>query len=296
MMRPRMAASVPDEPLELSAPLAWRLAPALCRRDPATGEDCSWYHGAWQFLRRMDLVDAPGLDAAFISEAAASACAGGPAPRVLVSGAADYSILAHALAAFRRGRVEPSLTVVDSCATPLYLNRWYAARVACCIETAACDIFDYASPEPFDVLVAHSFFVHVGAQRRAALVARWHGLLRSGATVIAASRIWPDSSDGQDAYSEAQVAAFRDAALRRAAALADARGPAVGELASMAEAYARRRRLHRVRSAEELAGLLERGGFRIDRLDRPEGSMPARAGIDGRGAARARARIVATRL
>jgi len=37
------------EPLELSAP-------QLRRKDPATGESCSWYHAYRQYLRLMELA------------------------------------------------------------------------------------------------------------------------------------------------------------------------------------------------------------------------------------------------
>ena len=61
-----------DEPLALSAPLAWRLAAALCRPDPTTGEPCAWYHGLWQYLRLMRLVDPLSNHAAFFREAFAT--------------------------------------------------------------------------------------------------------------------------------------------------------------------------------------------------------------------------------
>ena len=38
----------------MSAPLALREARRLCLRDPENGEDCSWYHGIWQYLRLLE--------------------------------------------------------------------------------------------------------------------------------------------------------------------------------------------------------------------------------------------------
>ena len=82
------------EPLELSAPLAWRLAPTLCRKDPATGEDCAWSHGFWQYLRLLGLAGDPGNHADFFHEAFTEAGRGGAALRILVCGTADYAMLA----------------------------------------------------------------------------------------------------------------------------------------------------------------------------------------------------------
>lgn len=45
------------EPLLTSAPLARLAAPALCHR--GADDDCSWYHGYWQYLRLLGIVAAP---------------------------------------------------------------------------------------------------------------------------------------------------------------------------------------------------------------------------------------------
>src|SRR6185295_15768452 len=97
-----------DEPVPESAPLAWRLAPQLCRKDPATGATCAWLHAFWQCLRLVEVAAAPDRHAAFYQEAFEAVAAGNGATRMLVSGAADYSMLAHALAAFRSCGIEPA--------------------------------------------------------------------------------------------------------------------------------------------------------------------------------------------
>ena len=51
------------EPLLTSAPLAKSAASALCCR--GAGEDCSWYHGFWQYLRIIGMVAAPERHAGF---------------------------------------------------------------------------------------------------------------------------------------------------------------------------------------------------------------------------------------
>jgi len=54
-----------EEPLMFSAPVARQTASRLCRKDPISGEDCSWYHGLWQDLRLMGLAAAPAQQADF---------------------------------------------------------------------------------------------------------------------------------------------------------------------------------------------------------------------------------------
>ena len=48
--------------------------------------------------------------------------------RVLISGAADYSILAYVLWACRENGLDAEVTVLDRCDTPLLLNTWYAEQ------------------------------------------------------------------------------------------------------------------------------------------------------------------------
>ncbi|HVL37158.1 MAG TPA: hypothetical protein VM489_15920 [Burkholderiales bacterium] len=89
------------EPLLESAPLARRLAPQLCRRDPRTRETCAAYHGFWQYARILGLGTAPDLHAGFLLDGIARAVSGTRQPRIAISGAADYSMLAHVLAAWQ---------------------------------------------------------------------------------------------------------------------------------------------------------------------------------------------------
>src|SRR5882672_2854991 len=132
-----------EEPLLESAPLAWRLAPQLCNRDTGNGEDCSAMHGAWQYLRALGLVGSIDQRADFYREALAPVAEAATTPSILVCGAADYAMLAQIVAAFRGRNVEPDVTVIDLCETPLMLNRWYADRAACRIKTVREDVLKY---------------------------------------------------------------------------------------------------------------------------------------------------------
>jgi hypothetical protein len=73
----------PVEPLDQSAPLAQRLAAGLCRKDPETGADCSWYHGLWQDLRLMSRAASPEHQPQYFLEAFRELGAHFPQPPVL---------------------------------------------------------------------------------------------------------------------------------------------------------------------------------------------------------------------
>jgi hypothetical protein len=46
-----------EEPMVTTAPVVQTLAPVLCQGDHVSPEDCSWYHGIWQYLRIFNMVD-----------------------------------------------------------------------------------------------------------------------------------------------------------------------------------------------------------------------------------------------
>jgi len=286
------------EPLELSAPLARRLAQQLCRVDPATGEDCSWCHGIWQYLRLMGLAAAPEHHIDFYRRAFQSIAVGSAAPRVLVSGAADYSMLAHVLELFRERGIEPEVTVVDACDTPLHLNRWYAERESAAIECSRCNILDYAPAAPFDAICTHSFLVQFSPEDRVRLLRKWHQLLRPGGAAITVTRVRAGADAARVGFSAEQAQAFRATVLQQAEAMRASLQADPAGLAHEAEKYMGGQRPWPVRSREEVQQLFEGSGFRVDELsDAPRtavpGPRPDGPAVAGSGE---RVQIIATRL
>ena len=286
------------EPLEESAPLGRRLAGQLCRRDPASGDSCAWCHGIWQYLRLMGLAAAPEHHADFYRRALQSTRGAGAAPRVLVSGAADYSMLAHVLAIYRERGIEPTVTVVDECETPLALSRWYAEREAASIECVRCDILDYTASKEFDAICTHSFLVQFSPEQRIRLLQRWRQLLRPGGSVITVTRIRPGAGEGRAGFSPEQAQAFHATVLRKAEAMRERLQIDPAELAREAGIYMSGQRPWPVRSREEILQLFERAGFRVDELsDAPSAAapelLPNAPAVPGSGE---RVQIIATRL
>ena len=269
------------EPLEESAPLACNLAPERCHVDPSTGESCAWYHGLWQILRIMRLVESPDYHAAFFRDAFRAIGAGGSPPRLLVSGSADYGMLAQVLSAFRGTGIEPEITVIDRCETPLALNRWYAARFGVAIETSCCDLLDFESGRPFDAICTHALFGRFSPGERVALLAKWRSLLRPGGAVVTVSPLRPGNDARMAAFAPDQILAFRAAVEVIAQRAGDSRWPEPDQLARAAETYARRHHVHPVRSLEELRALFEGAGFRLQELSQVPAVSDVRYRING---------------
>ena len=252
--------------LELSAPIARRAATQMCRRDPATGESCAWTHGFWQYLRLMGLASGPVHHAGFFLDALSGVTGGAGAPRVLISGSADYSMLAHVLAAFRRRDIEADITVVDQCDTPLEMNRWYAERVGCTVRTHLADVMTYVEPRTFDAICTHSFLSYFPRERRPDLLAKWRSLLRVGGSVITVNAVRPGGASDRVGFDRNQAQAFHDHVLNRAKEMQDVLRLDPLELAAEAATYARKLAFWRVQSSEEVGELFRRSGFEVDRL------------------------------
>jgi len=249
--------TIPDEALEEAAALARQQAPEVCRRDPKTGQSCDWHHGLWPALRLLGLVTGPALHGEFL-RGALGALPG--RPRILLSGAADHALLAQLLAAFAGRPFEA--VVLDLCETPLMLNRWYAERAGIAIQTRQSDILDFSDAQPYDAICTHAFLGNFDRAQRAALVGKWHALLRPGGKVITVNRLRPASEPQWVAFSMDQVWAFRD----RVKEAARDRGIDIPGLGRAAETYAGRQAIFPLGSAEELRALFEQGGFDIAEL------------------------------
>lgn len=253
----------PDEPLALSAPLARRIAATECRADDA-GRSCAWYHGFWQYLRLLDFITTPRDHAAFYRQALGPALAEG-CGRVLVSGSADYAMLAQLLRIFGEARRHPAIVALDICRTPLALCEWYAARRGVVLATVATDILAYRAETTFDLVCTHSFFGRFAPAERPRLIERWRALLRPGGRVVTVNRIRPDAP-AIVGFTAEQAARFVARVRERAATMGRVADLGLAELLPMAEAYAAATRTHPLRSAEELRALFEAGGFRIEHL------------------------------
>lgn len=254
-----------EEPMITTAPMAYELAMVLCRGDHVSPEDCSWYHSIWQYLRIFDMVSTPTWHASFYREQLANLANVEGFERGLISGTADYSVLAHVLWAFRRKTV-PNITVVDLCETPLFLCKWYGKLVGVRVEAAAADILEYKSDRPFDFLATDAFLTRFDNKLRHAVVEQWHRLLRPGGIIITTARIESGLSGRLIRATPDQADAFRRRALQEARRWQGFIGRPLEEIANGAQRYAERMTSYSLGSAEELSELLTACGFAIDYL------------------------------
>lgn len=268
-----------DEPLAISAPIAWEFAARHCRIDPASGLSCAWNHGLWQLLRRVGLASTAAHRGDFYHREIRSVAAQAPRLRLLISGSSDYAMLALVARALDGLAVTPDITVLDICETPLHLNRWYAERVALPIHTVQSDFLDYAGPAGFDVVCTDSLLGRFTHQQWPRVAARWQALLRPGGRLLTASRLRPADAPARIVFSEDQVTAFRDTVRLKMQQPGAACGIDPEQIALAAEQYGRQQCNHPLRSEGELRTLLEQAGLTVEGLTPAAHKVNNAAGI-----------------
>ena len=251
-----------DDPIAESFPLMVDAATRLCRKRDPNGV-CFKYHRMWPYLRRLGRGGVWRYPGHFL-DSFRELARDGRSQRVLVSGCADYSLLAYILHAYRAEGVEPVVAISDICEAPLFINRWYAERHNASIRTLACDILDYPEDATLDVITTDNFISRILPNTRSLLLSKWRDLLRPGGKFVATQQhIAQDPT-----FRDERVKAVRARTLELAQA-----NPSVIDIAPEAVAdyvaeYHAARPSHPLPSLDELRQLFEDNGFRLEVMSR----------------------------
>ena len=260
-----------DDPLVAAAPLARRLAEALCGHDPFKGDRTrAWYHGVWPSLRVLDIVITPRDHAGFYFDAFAALPPRSEPLRVLVSGSADHAMPALVLAACQVVGIAPEITVIDLCQTPLAMAAWFGRRHGATIRGVATDIQDATDvfgDGSFDLVCTHSFLGYFDDDKRRRLIEIWRHLLTPGGTVFTVNRVRPGAGDAPLSFTVEQAEAFRRRVLSEAGHWRAALDMTPEALADAARIYAEGFRIRPVHDLGQIRALFENGGFAVTRLD-----------------------------
>lgn len=250
-----------EEPLSLSCEMMSQVARVLCTSNHVDRESCEWYHGTWQYLRLLNLVSTPTWHDAFYRRELA--LVGGPAPRVLISGTADYSLLAYVVGALGKRANMASISVLDMCDTPLFACKWFAKSSGIRITTMPDDILSptaLAAME-FDLICSDAFLTRFSEVDAARVLRVWRRALSSTGRIVTTIRVYdralPLSS------SEERYERFRRRAQQRARPWLPYLDIGENELAELADAYARRMQSHSKGDREQIKALFEGANLRI---------------------------------
>ena len=171
------------------------------------------------------------------------------------------------LAAYLPTDAPVTVTAVDLCETPLQLCRWYGDRLSLTVDTHACDILDFETPEPFDVICSHSFLGYFTPRERIHLLEKWRELLRPGGRIIGINRIRDADAPDVIVFTPEQARAFVERTARRAEERRHLLDVSPDEVTEWARIYAERFRIRPVRSRGEVANLFTQAGMEVSFLD-----------------------------
>ncbi len=254
-----------EEPLVMSADLISDVAHVLCTGDHVDPDGCAWYHGAWQYLRLLDLVSTPTWHSAFYTRAIGDLLADSPAAEILITGTADYSVFAYIDAIARATGADPQITVLDQCATPLFACRWYGKRVGREVATVAEDLLSgtvSASPGVWDAVLTDAFLTRFSIEDSSTIVKLWASLLRPAGRLITTIRSHAQSPLGRT-LDEA-VSGFRNRARHRAERWDSFLDRSPEEIAEVAETYASRMRSTDVGDRDAIRALFDASPLTIE--------------------------------
>lgn len=196
-----------NDPLLESADMIHSAAQLSCTGDHIDEVSCSWYHGVWQYLRLFNMVSSPRWHPDFYLGALSDQLGEVGAQRVLISGTADYAVLAFVLAAAEKRGHEMDIHVVDLCPTPLFACRWYARRVGVNIQVHPLDLLgemtaieqrlapSAGAHASFDLIVSDAFLTRFSREQSNLVLQRWAAMLRPNGTVVTTVRLHPRNGD-----------------------------------------------------------------------------------------------------
>jgi hypothetical protein len=254
-----------EEPLVMSADLINKVAHVLCTGDHVDPHGCSWYHGAWQYLRLLNLVSTPTWHSAFYTRAIGDLLTSSPAAEILITGTADYSVFAYIDAIARATNADPRITVLDQCATPLFACRWYGKRVGREVATVAEDLLTgsvSAAPGAWDAVITDAFLTRFSSEQSANVVRLWASLLRPGGKLITTIRVHAQSPLGRT--PDEAVQDFRSRARHGAERWRSFLDKSPDQIAEAAEAYAVRMRSTDVGDREAIKALFDESPLTIE--------------------------------
>jgi hypothetical protein len=171
---------------------------------------------------------------------------------VLVSGTADFSMVAYAIEA--GGEV----TVVDQCRTPLDASEWYARRAGVPLTTRQGDLLHDDLPvTDAAVIVSDALLTRFAPADAAIVVKKWFAALAPGGRVVTTVRIHSGSTAADEERGRAGFAGRFRSMLDRSSA-----PPKMSEdLVAAAGVYAERMTSADLGSGDSIRGIFRDAGF-----------------------------------
>lgn len=251
------------EDICLSAPFAYFLSSILCDTAAQSACNCASYHSLWQYLNLFELVSNPSWHEDFYLETLDEFAGRAEYSEILISGSADYTLLAYLIKTFGEKNKNLKVTVLDICSTPLFLCKWYAEKMSFPINAVAGDILTYRFNQPFDLIVADGFLTQFPIDLKEGIVRKWAAGLRPGGRLVTTMRVKLDAGQ-QSQKSQFPMESFYALAYDKAQQWKEYVAINPDDFVREVRKYIEEQELFPLfKSEEEIRNLFGRNGFQI---------------------------------
>lgn len=222
-------------------------------------DNCVWYHSIWQYLRMLNVVSSPTWHNEFYITQFSKAfnkdnC------NILISGTADYSILAYVLEILKENKVKSNIYVLDTCKTPLFACKWYANNEDVEINCINEDILKYNNNEFFDVICTDAFLTRFSDNDSNLVIDKWYNLLKKEGKVITTVRI--HDSDTKNTPNDIEM--FIQKVKNQYSTYEKYIGISCDELTKKAEEYANKMKSNNIGNEEKILNKFKKFNVEYD--------------------------------
>ena len=181
--------------------------------------------------------------------------AGRTAPRILLTGSTDETLVRLVHNTCTDLGIREKLFAVDICATPLMFMQAYAKENQIELVTYHCDVLEYEAEKNFDIILTHAFMGYFDATQRPLLMEKWHQLLSDQGRIITIQRVRPADSPELVKFSAEQASTFVNSAIDAARSSGFTTQTELDSIKSAATEFAQRFVSHAITSKSDLESL-----------------------------------------
>ena len=185
----------------------YELSKQNCNGSYLDTNSCEWYHSAWQYLRVIDKVSSPTWHFDFYFEEFNRLITN--ETKILVSGTADYSILALIYFVANKKNVSPKIWVCDLCNTPLSICQSFAIRNNFLISVLQGDIKSIEIPQKFDIITTDAFLTRFPFSEKELIINKWSLLLSEKGTIITTVRIEENIKQNDEIRTDSKMEIYK---------------------------------------------------------------------------------------
>ena len=256
-----------QEPLMQSADMLYEAATVFCSNDHVNSKSCQWYHSIWQYLRLLDMVSTPSWHHDFYCKHLLSNVGHGGPANVLISGTADYSMLAYVYHVANEKSIRATVSVLDMCETPLIACQWYAKKTGKTVIPIKENIFKYSTQLKYDMICADAFLTRFAGEQLMSVLKKWKELLQDNGSIVTTVRVHDDAHACPAIPEEDAVQKFKTKAIQRTEVWGKYINLTPEEMGVKAEYYARTMVSNFLGSKEHIIKTINQCGFVIEHIE-----------------------------